>query len=91
MANAFFLHVINITDNIQNHPEITLIALFELCRFDMCAKTFFQSDVPSYIWRDYLIRRKKERPVPDYPDVKQEHVIGRVYTIHPVNAELYYV
>jgi len=51
------------------------------------------SEVPAYfIWKNNKFsRRKQGKRVSGHPGVKQDHVIGRVYTVYPNNAECYYL
>lgn len=83
----------NITDRVQIPPMTTLLAFFELCKVDNFAKGLLYCDVPAYyVWKNNrFIRRKQGKPVAGHPGVKQDDVIGRVYTVHPNNAECYYL
>ncbi|XP_074102059.1 ATP-dependent DNA helicase pif1-like [Cotesia typhae] len=36
-------------------------------------------------------RRKRGNVVTGFPEIKKDHVLGRVYTVHPGNAECYYL
>ncbi|XP_026481234.1 uncharacterized protein LOC113388034 [Ctenocephalides felis] len=38
-----------------------------------------------------FIRRKKEKPVPGYPDIYSTDAIGRIYSVHPSNNECFYL
>ncbi|UYV80140.1 hypothetical protein LAZ67_18001816 [Cordylochernes scorpioides] len=40
---------------------------------------------------DLISRRKQGTPVEGYPGVRKSDVLGRVYTVHPTNAECYYL
>ncbi|GFV78837.1 ATP-dependent DNA helicase [Trichonephila clavipes] len=41
--------------------------------------------------QDEVTRRKKGKAVSGYPETKKDQVLGRVYTVHPGNAECYYL
>ncbi|CAH0393878.1 unnamed protein product [Bemisia tabaci] len=76
-------------------PSTTLTAFFELCQKDNFAKTLLYCDVPAYFAWDKknkkFNRRKKGKILKNFPGVKKAHVLGRVYTVHPTNAECYYL
>ncbi|GFX76567.1 ATP-dependent DNA helicase [Trichonephila clavipes] len=38
-----------------------------------------------------FIEGKKGKAVSGYPEIKNDQVLGRVYTVHPGNAECYYL
>lgn len=73
----------------------TLTAFFELCQNDPFAKTLLYSEVPSYYTWDVsnkkFNRRKRGIPVDGYNGVFKDDVIGRVYTVHPKNAECFFL
>ncbi|GFT67747.1 ATP-dependent DNA helicase [Trichonephila clavipes] len=79
----------------QNHQssKTTLMAFFELCQVDNFAKTLLYCEVPAYyVWKSSkLYRRKKGKAVSGYPEIKKDQVLGRVYAVHPGNAECYYL
>ncbi|XP_008482471.2 uncharacterized protein LOC103519163 [Diaphorina citri] len=83
----------NISDKLQNPPKTTLLAFFDLCKADTFARGLLYSEVPSYyVWRNNKFsRRKVGKPVPEHPGLKQDQVIGRIYTVHPNNTECYYL
>lgn len=85
----------NVIDQITNPKNTTLMAYFQLCQEDIFAKTHFYDEVPSYYIFDkqskLFKRRKRGKPVEGYPGIFKEHVIGRVYTIHPGNTECYFL
>ncbi|XP_044591373.1 uncharacterized protein LOC123269604 [Cotesia glomerata] len=83
----------NVIDKVVNPPKTTLMAFFELCNCDNFAKTLLYFEVPAYyVWKNnHFERRKKGKDVPGYLGVKKDHVLGRVYTVHPGNAECYYL
>lgn len=85
----------NLRDKVQSPPVTTLTAFFELCRNDPFARTLLYCDVPKYyVWETAnksFKRRKQGTPVQGYPDVKASDALGRVYTVHPSNAECFYL
>jgi len=83
----------NASEKVQNPNSTTLLGFFELCKNDSFARTLLYSEVPAYfIWKNNKFsRRKQGKGVSGHPGVKQDHVIGRVYTVHPNNAECYYL
>lgn len=83
----------NVQDMISCPKNTTLLAFFELCKSDEFASKLFYCDVPGYyVWKgNKFCRRKQGKPVPGYPGVKKDQTLGRVYTVHPGNAECYYL
>ncbi|GFW91284.1 ATP-dependent DNA helicase [Trichonephila clavipes] len=69
------------------------MAFFELCQVDNFAKTLLYCEVPAYyVWKNSkFYRRKKGKAVSGYPEMKKDQVLGRIYTVHPGNAECYYL
>ncbi|KAI5699530.1 hypothetical protein M8J75_004357 [Diaphorina citri] len=57
------------------------------------AKTLFYNEVPAfYVWKNNSFqRRKRGIPVEGHPGIKKDHVLGRVYTVHPNNSECFYL
>ncbi|GFV04815.1 ATP-dependent DNA helicase [Trichonephila clavipes] len=78
---------------IINPQKTTLMAFFELCQVDNFAKLFcivkFQHTMYGKIAN--FIEGKKGKAVSGYPEIKKDQVLGRVYTVHPGNAERYYL
>jgi hypothetical protein len=76
-------------------PATTLTAFLELCQNDAFAKTLLYCDAPQYYtWnasRKKFERRKQGQVVEGHPGVKSCDVLGRVYTVHPSNAECFYL
>lgn len=73
-------------------PETTLTAFFKLCQHDNFAKTLLYQEVPTYYtwaanksWQ----RRKNGQRVQE--QVFASDAIGRVYTVHPNNAECFFL
>lgn len=83
----------NVVERINNPPKTTLLSFFELCKVDSFARTLLYCEVPTYyVWKgNQFCRRKHGKPVPDYPGVKKDEVLGRVYSVHPGNAECFYL
>nr|XP_018911732.1 PREDICTED: uncharacterized protein LOC109040297 [Bemisia tabaci] len=82
--------------SVLEHPRnTTLMAFFKLCQYDKFSETLLYENVPEFYTFDkqsgLFNRRKKGSPVEGWDDVKREHVIGRVYTVHPANRECYYL
>jgi hypothetical protein len=74
-------------------PNTTLTAFFQLCQRDPFARTLFYPEILRYYtWdssREIFCRRKIGRPVSGHDAVASD-ALGRVYTIHPGNAECYF-
>ena len=86
----------NAAESVQRgRPRTKLTAFFELCQRDGFAATLLYCDVPSYYtWqesRKSFQRRKQGVAVEGHDGVFKSDVIGRVYTIHPSNAECFYL
>lgn len=81
--------------NRLNRNRTTLLAFFELCGTDSFAKTLLYDEIPAYYTYDkqrgIFNRRRRGSPVDGTPGVYKEHVIGRVYTVHPNNFECFYL
>ncbi|XP_071578043.1 uncharacterized protein [Temnothorax nylanderi] len=88
-----YFNSINLIERINNPPQTTLLAFFELCKTDEFAKTLLYYEVPSYyVWKNNKFeRRKRGKDVDGWLGIKKDHVLGRVYTIHPNNTECYYL
>ncbi|XP_071642973.1 uncharacterized protein [Temnothorax longispinosus] len=83
----------NLAERLNNPPQTTFLAFFELFKTDDFAKTFLYSEVPSYfVWKNNkFVRRKQGKDVDGWPEIKKDSELGRVYTIHPNNTECYYL
>nr|XP_033797247.1 uncharacterized protein LOC117359137 [Geotrypetes seraphini] len=72
----------------------TLTAFFQLCQQDAFARTLLYPEIPRYytwnISRKVFCRRKIGKPVPE-DDVFTSDALGRVYTVHPNNAECFFL
>ncbi|XP_017490266.1 PREDICTED: uncharacterized protein LOC108378484 [Rhagoletis zephyria] len=77
-----------------NPHDTTLTAFFKLCQHDSFARTLLYVEVPKfYTWnssKKEFIKRKQGAIVPD-TEARQGDSLGRVYTIHPSNAECFYL
>ena len=76
-----------------NPPKTTLTEFFALCCVDSFAKTLLYADVPKYyIWNSKSwCRWKQGTDVAGFAGIKEAHVLGRVYTIHPHQGECFYL
>ncbi|XP_076290998.1 uncharacterized protein LOC143214169 [Lasioglossum baleicum] len=85
----------NLQERLENPKNTTLLAFFKVCTKDAFASTLLYEEVPSYYTfnrqRGEFCRRKQGTPVEGHPGVKKEHVIGRVFTIHPNNTECFHL
>lgn len=76
-------------------PSTTLTSFFEMCQKDNFAKTLMYAEMPKYYtWNQsskQFQRRKRGTPVVGYEDVYSTDALGRIYTVHPSNAECYYL
>lgn len=76
-------------------PATTLTSFFNLCSTDFFAKTLLYSEVPKYYtWNastKKFIRRKQGKQVEGWPNIFSSDALGRIYTIHPQNAECFYL
>jgi hypothetical protein len=78
-----------------NPPATTLTAFFTLCQNDAFAKTLLYSEVPSfYTWnvsRKSFERRKRGERVEEQTGIFKETTIGRLYTVHPIQNECFFL
>lgn len=83
----------NVQQRAAQPPATTLTAFFQLCESDEFARTLLYSDVTHYYtwtakkWQ----RRKQGTPVVGHPGLFWADTMGRVYTVHPNNAECYFL
>lgn len=83
----------NVAARSMNPPNTTLTGFFQLCQTDPFARTLLYHQVPQfYTWSQNktFCRRKQGVPVEGF-DIKKSDTIGRVYTVHPNNAECFYL
>lgn len=85
----------NLKEKLENPPNTTLTAFFDLCKRDDFAKTLLYHEIPTYYtWnasKKQFLRRKQGCRLNDENDICYSDAIGRVYTIHPNNAECYFL
>lgn len=83
----------NLSERVNSPPTTTLLSFFDLCKVDNFAKTLLYLEVPAYyVWdKRKFQRRKRGANVEGWPGVKKEHVLGRVYTVHPNNTQCYHL
>lgn len=76
-------------------PKTTLTSFFSLCRDDIFAKTLLYSEVPTYYTLNAIAkefqRRKRGNAVEGHRDIFHSDALGRLYTVHPNNAECFYL
>ncbi|UYV71019.1 hypothetical protein LAZ67_8001425 [Cordylochernes scorpioides] len=76
-------------------PNTTLTAFFQLCQQDPFAKKLLYPEVPRYYtWnasRKSFCRRKQGTSVPEHEGIFASEALGRVYTVHPNNAECFFL
>lgn len=76
-------------------PATTLTAFFALCLSDLFAKNLLYSEVPTYYtWNTStkkFVARKEGKPVDGEANKYRSDAIGRIYTVHPNNAECFFL
>ncbi|GFR15405.1 ATP-dependent DNA helicase [Trichonephila clavata] len=76
-------------------PLTTLTEFSTLCRNDTFARTLLYSEVPNYFtWNTTtrkFQRRKQGRAVQEHLNLYSTDALGRLYTVHPNNAECFYL
>lgn len=83
----------NVQQRAAQPPATTLTAFFQLCENDEFARTLLYTDVPHYFsWNaKQWVRRKQGKRVEGHPLYYFADTMGRLYTVHPNNAECYYL
>lgn len=85
----------NVLQRAAQPPSTTLTAFFTLCQIDTFARTLLYSEIPTYYtWNQsskIFQRRKRGKPVEGHPNVFSTEALGRIYTVHPNNAECFYL
>ena len=86
----------NLARRAEEPPKpTTLTSFFTLCQRDEFARTLLYNEVPTYYtWSDSgkdWKRRVRGSPVQGHPGVVSDEALGRVYTVHPINAEAFYL
>ncbi|XP_075451755.1 uncharacterized protein LOC142492724 [Ascaphus truei] len=75
-------------------PNTTLTAFFQLCQNDSFAKTLLYPDIPKYYtWNSStkIFNKRKHGVRITGEDAVQSEALGRVYTVHPNNAECFFL
>ncbi|GFQ88846.1 ATP-dependent DNA helicase [Trichonephila clavata] len=76
-------------------PPTTLTEFFPSCRNDTFARTLLYSEVPTYFtWNTStrkFQRREQGRAVQGHLNLYSTGALGRLYTVHPNNAECFYL
>jgi hypothetical protein len=76
---------------VDQPPNTTLTAYFQLCQQDGFARTLLYPEIPRYYTsRKISCRRKIGQPVLGHDAVASD-ALDRVYTVHPSNAECYFL
>ena len=87
-------------ENVENiaqlpAPRTTLTAFFELCRQDQFARTLLYKEVNHYYtWNSTnkrWSRRVRGEQIPGNPQIRYSNALGRIYVVHPNNAECFYL
>ncbi|UYV77690.1 hypothetical protein LAZ67_15001947 [Cordylochernes scorpioides] len=85
----------NVRARAMSPPPTTLTEFFTLCRNDTFARTLLYSEIPTYFtWNTStrkFQRRKQGRTVQGQPNLYSTDALGRLYTVHPNNAECFYL
>lgn len=85
----------NVQQRVQTPPATTLTAFFNLCQNDDFARELLYSEIPRYYtWNassKTFQRRKQGEQVDGHPGVRSTDTLGRIYTVHPNNAECFYL
>ncbi|XP_015903657.1 uncharacterized protein [Parasteatoda tepidariorum] len=85
----------NVRARAMSPPPATLTEFFTLRRNDAFAWTLLHSEVPTYFtWNTStrkFQRRKQGRAVQGHLNLYSTYVLGRLYTVHPNNAECFYL
>ncbi|UYV66363.1 hypothetical protein LAZ67_4001469, partial [Cordylochernes scorpioides] len=85
----------SVAQRAENPPNTTLTAFFQLCASDTFAATLLYHEVPTYYtWNQSMKkwqRRKQGMLHSSMVQVFSTGALGRVYTVHPSNAECYYL
>ena len=80
-----------VVNQVLNPKETTLTGFFKLCQQDEFAKTLLYQDVPHYFtWTNNTWKRRRQGTYVE-PDIKFHPTLGRVYTVHPQQAECFYL
>ena len=84
----------NVVQRLEMPPQTTLTQFFRLCQTDAFASTLLYNELPRYYtWQPNKTwkRRVLGAIVEGHDDVVSDSALGRVYTVHPNNAECFYL
>lgn len=84
----------NAAELAANPPNTTLTAFFKLCTEDPFARTLLYPEVPQYYtWNSSRkqFSQRKQGAVVHGTTARRSDALGRVYTVHPNNAECFYL
>ena len=85
----------NAAERAASPTDTTLTAFFKLCAVDDFAKTLLYAEVPTYFtWnatKKEFQRRKQGNRVAGHMNLYSSDALGRIYTVHPNNAECFYL
>lgn len=85
----------NAQQRAEQPRNTTLTAFFRLCETDEFARMLLYHEVPRYYtWnasRNEFQRRKQGAAVPGQAGIRASDALGRVYTVHPNNAECFFL
>ncbi|GBP75448.1 hypothetical protein EVAR_53260_1 [Eumeta japonica] len=94
-SQRIYFNEANVLERAAHPPATTLTAFFKLCETDKFAINLLYSDMPQfYTWNvssKKFQRRKQGTVVDGHPGIFQTDAIGRIYTVHPNNAECFYL
>ncbi|XP_071042241.1 uncharacterized protein [Parasteatoda tepidariorum] len=94
-GQRFYFTAENASSRALSPPQTTLTVFFSLCRNAAFAKTLLYCEVPTYYTRSvsskHFQRRKQGKPVEGHPNLYSTDALGRLYTIHPNNAECFHL
>ncbi|GFX87397.1 ATP-dependent DNA helicase [Trichonephila clavipes] len=85
----------NLRARAMSPPPTTLTEFFTLCKNDTFARTLLYSEVPTYFTWNTSTRkfqhRKQGKAVQGHHNLYSTDALGRLYTVHPNNAECFYL
>ncbi|XP_052740613.1 uncharacterized protein LOC128198563 [Bicyclus anynana] len=94
-GQRIYFNEANALERAAHPPATTLTAFFKLCETDTFARNLLYSEVPQYYtWNvssKKFQRRKQGTAVDGHSGIFKTDAIGRMYTVHPNNAECFYL
>ncbi|GFQ82089.1 ATP-dependent DNA helicase [Trichonephila clavata] len=85
----------NVRARAMSPPPTTLTVFFTLCRNDNFVRILLYSEVPTYFTWNTSTRKfqryKQGRAVQRHLNLYSTDALGRLYTVHPNNAECFYL